>query len=276
MSRARDTADQINRVNSSAADATAITVDSSENVLVGKTSANNTDVGTTIYSTLGFSSTRSGGVVGIINRTTNDGDIMQFRKDGTTVGSIGTTGGKLFIGSPDGSDAFLRFESNEISPCTSTGAFRSGAISLGKSDSQFKDLYLSGGAYLGGTGSANKLDDYEEGTWTPTGEGITYSTASGSYVKVGRMVMITYNITFPSTGNTGGAQINSLPFSATVGNAYQSGGYIAATNGGSAAETLFLTVATNRLVFRDSGNNNKTNNQFSQDFIQGSAVYTTD
>ena len=125
-------------------------------------------------------------------------------------------------------------------------------------------------------GSGNILDDYEEGTWTPTGEGITYSAASGSYVKVGRMVMVTYNITFPSTGNTGGAQINSLPFSATAGNAYQSGGYITATSGGGAAETLFLTVATNRLIFRDSGNNNKTNNQFSQDFIQGSAVYMTD
>ena len=125
-------------------------------------------------------------------------------------------------------------------------------------------------------GSGNILDDYEEGTWTPTGEGITYSAASGSYVKVGRMVMVTYNITFPSTGNTGGAQINSLPFSATAGNAYQSGGYITATSGGGAAETLFLTVATTRLIFRDSGNNNKTNNQFSQDFIQGSAVYMTD
>jgi hypothetical protein len=30
------------------------------------------------------------------------------------------------------------------------------------------DLTLSGGVYLGGTGSANYLDDYEEGTWTPT------------------------------------------------------------------------------------------------------------
>ena len=35
MSRSRDAADQINRVNSSAADATAITIDSSENVGVG-------------------------------------------------------------------------------------------------------------------------------------------------------------------------------------------------------------------------------------------------
>ena len=40
-------------------------------------------------------------------------------------------------------------------------------ITIGWSSNRFKDLYLSGGAYLGGTGSANQLDDYEEGTWTP-------------------------------------------------------------------------------------------------------------
>ena len=41
-----------------------------------------------------------------------------------------------------------------------------GAIDLGNGNNRFKDAYLSGGVYLGGTGSANKLDDYEEGTWT--------------------------------------------------------------------------------------------------------------
>jgi hypothetical protein len=35
------------------------------------------------------------------------------------------------------------------------------------SAARFKDLYLSGGVYLGGTVAANYLDDYEEGTWTP-------------------------------------------------------------------------------------------------------------
>ena len=32
---------------------------------------------------------------------------------------------------------------------------------LGLSNRRFKDAYLSGGVYLGGTGAANKLDDYE-------------------------------------------------------------------------------------------------------------------
>jgi len=276
MSRARDTANQINRVNSSAADATALTVDSSENVLVGTTSTDQSIAGHG-FKPDGFAyHTRNGGAMLRLNRLTSDGDLMQIQKDGTTVGSVGNKSDDLIIHTTTANHSGLRFGEGYIFPVDNTGNTSDGVHDLGLSVGRYKDFYLSGGIHLGGVGSANKLDDYEEGTWTPTGEGITYAQAFGSYVKVGRMVMVTYNITFPSTGNTGGAQINSLPFSATVGNAYQSGGYITASSGGSAVETLFLTVATNRLIFRDSGNNNKNNNEFSQDFIQGSAVYTTD
>jgi hypothetical protein len=38
------------------------------------------------------------------------------------------------------------------------------ALDIGDSAARFKDLYLSGGVYLGGTVAANHLDDYEEGT----------------------------------------------------------------------------------------------------------------
>ncbi len=60
------------------------------------------------------------------------------------------------------------------------------------------DLTLSGGVYLGGTGSANYLDDYEEGTWTPRcaveGQGnMTLSNPKGYYVKVGNVVTATMN-----------------------------------------------------------------------------------
>ena len=255
--------------------AVALTIDINENVLVGQTTNALADTGHILDSSGTAYHIRDGASPLILNRKSSDGSITEFYKNGATVGSIGVTSGSLGVGQGDTGVGFFAND-NIVFPSTAAGATRDNAIDLGYAGGRFKDAYLSGGVYLGGTGSANKLDDFEEGTWTPTGEGITYSAASGSYVKVGRMVMVTYNITFPSTGNTGGAQINSLPFSATAGNAYQSGGYITATSGGGAAETLFLTVATTRLIFRDSGNNNKTNNQFSQDFIQGSAVYMTD
>ena len=68
------------------------------------------------------------------------------------------------------------------------------------------------GIYLGGTGSANKLDDYEEGTWTPTsGTNSTVNSVDQSwYTKIGRFVHVQsyINVTTTSTSFT----INGLPF----------------------------------------------------------------
>lgn len=76
------------------------------------------------------------------------------------------------------------------------------------------------GIAIGGTGSANTLDDYEEGTWTATFNGSS-STATGYYVKIGRQVFVTVygtvNVTSAVTGTVGG-----LPFN-------NNGGYTAAT-----------------------------------------------
>jgi hypothetical protein len=50
----------------------------------------------------------------------------------------------------------------------SAGVATNNTIDLGGSGNAYRDLYLGGGLYVGGTVAANKLDDYEEGTWTPT------------------------------------------------------------------------------------------------------------
>ena len=58
------------------------------------------------------------------------------------------------------------------------------------------------GIYLGGTGAANYLDDYEEGTWTPIGIAGNFTgtvdSASGTYTKVGRKVTYTFVLTSTS------------------------------------------------------------------------------
>jgi uncharacterized protein DUF2793 len=68
--------------------------------------------------------------------------------------------------------------------------------------------------------NVNTLDDYEEGTWTPTlmfslaTTGITYATQLGRYTKIGRLVIATGNILLTSKGSaSGAAQIGNLPFS---------------------------------------------------------------
>jgi hypothetical protein len=68
--------------------------------------------------------------------------------------------------------------------------------------------------------NANTLDDYEEGSWTPSlnfggaTTGITYSTRTAKYVKVGNLVYIDCLVNLSSKGSaTGNALISNLPFS---------------------------------------------------------------
>jgi hypothetical protein len=71
-----------------------------------------------------------------------------------------------------------------------------------------------------GTMTSEVLDDYEEGTWTPTIEfggasvGVSYSTNVGTYTKVGNLVKASCYVQMSSKGTSAGAaRIQGLPFS---------------------------------------------------------------
>lgn len=84
------------------------------------------------------------------------------------------------------------------------------------------DLTLSGGVYLGGTGAANYLDDYEEGTYTvnfydaSSGGNVSPTSATGSYRKIGDFVYVSFVVVnLDTTGMTAAnALFFSLPFTA--------------------------------------------------------------
>jgi hypothetical protein len=60
---------------------------------------------------------------------------------------------------------------------------------------------------------ANVLDDYEEGTWTPSvGGSATYNTQQGYYTKIGRLVHVHCNITINLIGTGSTTVISGLPF----------------------------------------------------------------
>jgi hypothetical protein len=72
-----------------------------------------------------------------------------------------------------------------------------------------------------GTGTSEVFADYEEGTWTPTdqsGAGLTFAAAAGTYTKIGRMVYLQANITYPVTANTNQVGWGTFPFTAANGN----------------------------------------------------------
>ena len=72
----------------------------------------------------------------------------------------------------------------------------------------------TGGIQFGGdTAAANALDDYEEGTWTPSlGGTATYTVQDGNYTKVGRLVNIRCNIAVNLIGTGSTYRISGLPF----------------------------------------------------------------
>jgi hypothetical protein len=84
------------------------------------------------------------------------------------------------------------------------------------------------GIYLGGTGAANLLDDYEEGTWTPTlpnGGTLTPETNTCLYTKTGRQVTVTAFVSSVApTNNASEFLIGGLPFTA-ISPAYFSGSF---------------------------------------------------
>ena len=91
-------------------------------------------------------STRQNAPTVILNRRGSDGDIIQFRKDGSTVGRINIEGGDIVVGSDDTALQFA--ESIEaIRPFTvDTNSGRDDAIDLGTASQRFDDIHATNGS----------------------------------------------------------------------------------------------------------------------------------
>jgi hypothetical protein len=194
-------------------------------VLVGKTATGGNTAGMQIIAGSFFSHVRDGGVVQVLNRKTSDGDILQFEKDNSTVGSIGiVSGNNLKIHSTSSGHSGLSFGTGIVYATDNSGDATNGGTDLGSSSYTWKDIYLSGGVNFSANSNdsgmtSELLDDYEEGTFDPT-----FTPASGSitpytsyntfaYTKVGRVVTITGTMATQSVSSPSGAlTFGNLPF----------------------------------------------------------------
>ena len=79
-------------------------------------------------------------------------------------------------------------------------------------------------SFNGDTATANALDDYEEGTWTPTVTQGTISVTNANYTKIGRMVYASCRVeSFSNRSSSNALAIEGLPFTSSVGNNMGSG-----------------------------------------------------
>jgi hypothetical protein len=127
----------------------AMRIDSDRKLLVGTT--NNSLYNTSTQSHAGvlldgvndnLQVARYQGTPAFFNRLNNDGDIIDLRKDGASVGSIGVQGGDTYFA---GTSKGIKAVSGFIGATNTTGVLQDNNTDLGSSSYRFKDLYLSGG-----------------------------------------------------------------------------------------------------------------------------------
>lgn len=205
-------------------------LNSSGYLLVGKSNTTFSSAGIELRSgNLGARFIRNFAEPIFVNRTGNDGNIIKIYCQTTEVGNIGSQGTRPYFGNainfsikPDDAN------SGSLVPANQNGVPNNNVADIGLSSNRWNDLYLGGGVYLGGTATSNKLDDYEEGDWTPalTGSGGTsntaYTTQQGKYTKIGNVVTATFHILLSNEGQlTGTTRISGLPYNGSGGPNYQ-------------------------------------------------------
>jgi hypothetical protein len=132
-------------------------IDSSGNLLVGKTAFDTNTAGFEARST-GFIGVTRADVGAYFTRLTTDGDIIQFRKDAATVGVVNVTSGSIIFGR---GDTALGFNDalDAVYPMDTNGTNRDNAIDLGRSSVRFNDIYATNGTIQ--TSDRNEKQDIE-------------------------------------------------------------------------------------------------------------------
>ena len=146
---------------------------------------------------------------------------MSIIASGTTSGSAlvstGNTNGNLVF-QTNGTTTALTLATDQLATFAGKASFPS-TNGVGGATAAASGSGVSFPATQSASSDANTLDDYEEGTWTPTFTGTStagsgsYTFQSGSYTKVGRLVTIYGAMQFNSGTGTGNLQISGLPFS---------------------------------------------------------------
>jgi len=187
-----------------------------------------------------------------------------------------------FVNRNDAGDVFqivsgnLNSGGSPIANLTSEG-FAFGNIGLGFTTPTTSGTGITFPATQSASSDANTLDDYEEGTWTPSLGGTTiYSGQSGTYTKVGRLVFIRGILVITTIGTGSTTVISGLPFTnasgqvspVSVGSFFTSATavssfFVRISNGGSTIDVGSLVVAgttegsnaifTNNTQFQFSG-----------------------
>ncbi len=189
------------------------TINLSNNTLTGTTAQFNTALSDGDFATLAGSET-------LTNKTLTAPAISSPVLSGSATGTY-TLAGTPTITAPTISSPVLSG--------TATGTYTIGGTPTIAAPTITGLTTLTGGqiafpATQSASADANTLDDYEEGTWTPTvGGTATYTSQGGQYIKIGRLVQLWGLISINVIGTGSTSLISGLPFPIVSGGAHTPG-----------------------------------------------------
>jgi hypothetical protein len=241
----------------------AMTLDASGNLLVGATSGTHkfiVEQGTkattaAVITSARFTTTDSGSTFGLFFRQKTD-----------------ATAANRYAG-------ITSFD-NGVGPATLVLQDLGGNVLVGTTTNNTSGgvLQISNGITFPATQSAssdaNTLDDYEEGTWTPTdASGASLSlTATGLYTKIGDTVHAWASVAYPVTASASGASVGGLPFTIVNNNTIRGGGTVGYTNTADVSNMLGVANDTRVALYNNVGTQT-TNVQMSSKTILYLFVY---
>jgi hypothetical protein len=181
---------------------TAVTVDASQNVtLAGK-------LGVTKRAT--FAAPASFDAI-----SASTGTVEAHTSYGNAIAGNGSSY-DLMILNRNGQEAFgvVANTQNVVAAGTLKGAL---TISVGNATPSTSGAGITFPATQSASSDANTLDDYEEGTWTPTvtfGGGSATVASSAAYIKIGKTCFVNGYVSFSSVSSASSGSITNFPFTA--------------------------------------------------------------
>ena len=203
-----------------------------------------------------------------------DGGDVNFKDAGTEYLRVtnGASGPEIFSTSNDG-DLFLKGVDGGATITALTLDMSAAGLAI-----------FNAGIAVGGTGAANTLDDYEEGTWTPAlasdAQPAGYTTQVGYYRKIGSLVHIHATIQISSIGSFAGAVINlnGLPFTVANLTSYREVGTLVLDGTANEKEHVYLVFSangTNASLEQGTGNTGHDNNMNANAFDTATIMHAS-